>query len=304
MVGRSVDRVARQREEENYYPLDALEEIVPPERIISKPLRTPISGIYHKEAGDIFTGRVEQGVVKCGDEVLFLPTHTPLLPCTGKISSIEMHHISQPSASAGDIVGFNIQDLPKDNMPRVGDIMILKTDTSLRKCKEFTCKVEVLNGEELKPGYSPIAIVRTARSIVQMVKINWKVFKDKKTIDPFNIQAQEIAEVVFVPQQPFTVDSFKSCEGLGRVLILEGHTVVMLGEITKVIFADDNTVPPMGALARCISAMDYSFQKKHSVETFSYNIESGVWKRRAPQKAGGECIVKEESFVCEVPLGS
>merc|ERR1712217_592408 len=48
-----------------------------PERPISAPMRMPISGIYKiKGVGDVLAGRVEQGVVKPGEEVVFLPTHT------------------------------------------------------------------------------------------------------------------------------------------------------------------------------------------------------------------------------------
>jgi len=228
--------------------LDALEEmVVPPERAPNKPMRTPISGVYKiKGAGDVLTGRVEQGIVKPGDEVVFLPTHTTNLACAGKIFSVEMHHKSQPQANAGDNVGLNIKGLVKENMPRVGDIMILKSDPSLKKIKEFTCQVQILNHPgELKVGYSPIAFVRTARSAVRMSKIVWKISKEtgnKKAPDPSNIKANEMAEVVFQPQQPFVVDSFKNCEGLGRIAIMEGATVVMLGKVVECT-ADDGKPP-------------------------------------------------------------
>merc|ERR1712054_465218 len=57
-----------------------------PERPMSAPMRMPISGIYKiKGVGDVLAGRVEQGVVKPGEEVVFLPTHTSSNPCTGKV---------------------------------------------------------------------------------------------------------------------------------------------------------------------------------------------------------------------------
>merc|ERR1712039_749608 len=64
-----------------------------PERPISAPMRMPISGIYKiKGVGDVLAGRVEQGQVKPGEEVVFLPTHTSSNPCTGKVFTVEMHH--------------------------------------------------------------------------------------------------------------------------------------------------------------------------------------------------------------------
>merc|ERR1712232_483222 len=48
-----------------------------PERPLSAPMRMPVSGIYKiKGVGDVLAGRVEQGVVKPGEVVVFLPTHT------------------------------------------------------------------------------------------------------------------------------------------------------------------------------------------------------------------------------------
>ena len=40
-------------------------------------MRLPVSGIYKiKGVGDVLAGRVEQGIVKPNEEVVFMPTHT------------------------------------------------------------------------------------------------------------------------------------------------------------------------------------------------------------------------------------
>jgi len=161
--------------------LDALEKVVKiPPRSPDAIMRTPISGVYKiKGVGDVLTGRVEQGQVKPGDEVVFLPTHTPSTSCTGKVFTVEMHYKSVERALAGDNVGLNIKGLNKDNMPRVGDVMILKSDTSIGRVKSFVAQVQILNHPgELKVGYCPIGFVRTGRSAVKMTKINWKIGKE------------------------------------------------------------------------------------------------------------------------------
>ena len=98
--------------------------------------------------------------------------------------------------------------------------MILKSDTSLGPVKSFVAQVKILTHPgELKPGYSPIAFVRTARSAVKLTKIHWKIGKstgNKKMESPPFIKANEMAELTFEPLSPFVVDTFKSCEGLGR----------------------------------------------------------------------------------------
>merc|ERR1711904_492295 len=126
--------------------LDALNNFCGvPERKTAAELRVPISGIHKiKGVGDVLTGRVEQGILKSGDEVIFLPTHSLALPCQGKVFSLEMHHKRVDQAMPGDNVGMNIKGLDKNNMPRAGDVMILKNDGSLRPVTSFTAQIQTL----------------------------------------------------------------------------------------------------------------------------------------------------------------
>jgi elongation factor 1-alpha len=225
--------------------LHALNDMVKiPKRPLDKSLRMPVSGVYKiKGVGDVITGRVEQGSVTPGNECIFLPTHTASKPCVGKIFTVEMHHKSVPMAGPGDNVGLNVKGLAKENMPRVGDVMIMKADETLKACATFTAQVQVLDHPgELKVGYSPIAFIRTGRSAARIAKINWKIGKETggaKAENPPHLKANEMAEVVFEPQQPFVAEVFGNCEGLGRVAIMEGASVVMLGKTTEVTFKVD-----------------------------------------------------------------
>jgi elongation factor 1-alpha len=225
--------------------LDCLNNMVePPVRDMTKATRMPVSGVYKiKGVGDVITGRVEQGVVKPGQEVKFVPTDTSNLACTGKVFTVEMHHTTHEKAEAGDNVGLNVKGLAKENMPRVGDVMIDKKDESLKQTASFMAQVQILDHPgQLKCGYSPIAFIRTGRSAVKLSKIDWKVGKKtggQKAEDPSHLEANEMAQCHFEPQQPFTCEGFQACEGLGRVAILEGASVVMLGKVVKTVAKED-----------------------------------------------------------------
>jgi len=218
--------------------LDALNDFVTvPERKTDAPMRVPISGVYKiKGVGDVLAGRVEQGKVKPGDEVIFLPTHTTANPCTGKVFTVEMHHKRVDFAGPGDNVGMNIKGLEKTNFPKTGDVMILKSDSTLKPVKDFTAQIQTLDiPGEVKKGYSPIGFVRCGRSACRMSELKWKVGKEtggKKMEAPVGLKANEVAEVVFEPTQALIVDSFKNCEGLSRIAFLDGNTAVMLGKVT------------------------------------------------------------------------
>merc|ERR1712087_656582 len=219
----------------------------PPGRNETAPMRMPVSGIYKiKGVGDVLAGRVEQGIVKPNEEVVFMPTNTPADPCGGKVFTIEMHHTRHEQAKPGDNVGLNIKGLDKINMPRVGDVMIYKKDKTLDQCGQFNAQIQTLDiPGEIKLGYSPIGFVRCGRSACRATEFVFKVGKEtggKKMEAPHSLKSNEMAEVVFRPQQPMVVDSFKNCEGLSRIAFLDGNTAVMLGKVTQVVKKSD--MPP------------------------------------------------------------
>merc|ERR1712070_562518 len=176
--------------------------------------------------GDVVAGRVEQGVVKPGEECIFLPTHTSSSACMGKVFTVEMHHKRHDQGCPGDNIGMNIKGLDKQNMPRTGDVMVYKKDSSLGACASFNAQIQVLDiPGEIKIGYSPIGFVRCGRAACRVSKILWKIGKETG--------GKEMEECTFTPQQPLVVDTFKNCEGLSRIAFLDGNGVVMLGKIVS-----------------------------------------------------------------------
>lgn len=219
---------------------DALDKLIQvPKRPVEKNLVCPISGVHKiKGVGDVLTSRIEMGVAKPGMEVMFLPTHTAANACTGKIFSIEMHHRSIPEAPCGNNVGFSIKGLNKDNMPKIGDVMVLKNDATFKVPKRFTTQVQILDHPgELKLGYTPVIFSRTGRAACKMVEIKWKMGKETgnaKVDNPPFVKQNEAAEIVWEPQQPFMVTPFDICEGLSRCAIMDGGSVVMIAKVTGI----------------------------------------------------------------------
>jgi len=217
----------------------------PPIRITDAPMRCPISGIYKiKGVGDVLAGRVEQGLVNPGEDVVFMPTHTTGTPCNGKIFTVEMHHKRIDAAKPGDNVGMNIKGLDKGNMPRSGDVMVYAKDGTLKGTKSFVCQIQTLDNipGELKCGYSPIGFVRCGRAACRMTAINWKMGKETggaKLESPPHLKANEVSEAVFEPMTPLVCDSFKNCEGLSRIAFLDGNTVMMLGKVISTVPRED-----------------------------------------------------------------
>merc|ERR1712149_118188 len=219
---------------------EALNDFVQPaKRDPEKAMRLPISGVYKiKGVGDVLTGRVEQGSVEPNNEVMFLPTHTAVNPCIGKVFTVEMHHKKIEAGMSGDNVGMNVKNLKKENMPRVGDVMVYAKDATLAASSNFTAQVQVLDiPGSIKNGYSPIGHVRCGRAACRMVQMNWKMGKDtggEKAESPVELKTNDAAEAIFVPQQPLVVDTFENCDGLSRIAFMDGNSAVMLGKVVSV----------------------------------------------------------------------
>jgi elongation factor 1-alpha len=225
---------------------DALNDMAqPPPRVTDAPMRCPISGIYKiKGVGDVLAGRVEQGLVNPGEDVIFMPTHTTGTPCAGKIFTVEMHHKRIDAAKPGDNVGMNIKGLDKNNMPRGGDVMVYAKDGTLKGTKSFTAQIQTLDNipGELKTGYSPIGFVRCGRAACRMTVIDWKMGKEtggQKMEGPPHLKANEVAQAQFEPMTPLVCDTFKNCEGLSRIAFLDGNTVMMLGKVIATVPRED-----------------------------------------------------------------
>ena len=216
--------------------LDALEKLAkPPVRNVEGKVRIPINGVYKiKGVGDVITGRVEQGVIKPNDVVGVCPRGLKNL----KIFSVEMHHKSIPQAFPGDNVGLNVKGLDKNNLPKVGDVFYVEKEGIIMPVKSFVAQVVVQEHPgELKVGFSPLIHVRTAKSSCRMSEIKWKMGKatgGEKQDNPLFLKAGESAEIVFEPQQPFYLESFESCPGLGRVAVMDSNNLVMLGKVMSV----------------------------------------------------------------------
>merc|ERR1712125_135929 len=153
---------------------DALNDmVVIPERPLDKPFRMPVSqNLKIKGVGSVICGRIEQGVLKPGQEVKFMPTHTAANACTGKVFTIEMHHKNYDQAIPGDNIGINMKGLNKDNMPKKGDIMVFKNDNSVIPAKRITAMIQTLTlPGPLSVGYCPTCYIRTAHSAMRIAEI-------------------------------------------------------------------------------------------------------------------------------------
>jgi len=207
--------------------LQELDNFVLPVKPLTLPLRLPVQDVYSiTGAGTVPVGRVETGVLKVGDKVVFLPSNK-----TGEIKSIEMHHESVPKAEPGDNVGFNVRGIARGDIRR-GDICA-HVDKPPTVARTFTAQMAVLQHPSvITEGYTPVFHCHTAQVACRFEELQKKL--DPKTGQvleekPQFLKTGDIAIVKIRPTRPMVIERSKDIPQLGRFAIRDMGTTVAAG---------------------------------------------------------------------------
>jgi elongation factor 1-alpha len=204
--------------------LETLDTLVPPEKATNLPLRLPIQDVYSITGiGTVPVGRVETGVMKVGQKVVFQPSDV-----AGEIKSIEMHHEQMQEAFPGDNVGFNVRGVTKEQIRR-GDVLG-GADKPPSVAKEFTAQIVVLHHPTaITKGYTPVMHLHTAQVAVKFKELKQKM--DPKTggvaaTNPDMLKTGDAAVVQLEPQKPIAIEKRADIPKLSSFAIRDmGETV-------------------------------------------------------------------------------
>ncbi|WJG08837.1 elongation factor Tu [Aliiglaciecola sp. LCG003] len=142
---------------------EALDTYIPdPERAIDKPFILPIEDVFSISGrGTVVTGRVEQGIVKVGEEVEIVGIRdTTKSTCTG----VEMFRKLLDEGRAGENVGVLLRGTKRDDVERG---QVLAKPGSINPHTKFEAEVYVLSKDEggrhtpFFKGYRPQFYFRT-----------------------------------------------------------------------------------------------------------------------------------------------
>ena len=143
--------------------MDAIDEYIPePTREVDKPFLMAIEDVFSIEGrGTVATGRIEQGVIKTGEEVEIVGIkESRKTTCTG----VEMFNKTLPSGQAGDNVGCLLRGVKRDEIERG---QVLAKPGSITPHTQFEGEVYVLSKDEggrhtpFFSGYRPQFYFRT-----------------------------------------------------------------------------------------------------------------------------------------------
>ncbi|MGA1203452.1 MAG: elongation factor Tu [Planctomycetota bacterium] len=200
--------------------MGAVDEYVDtPERELDKPFLMPVEDVFSIEGrGTVVTGRIEQGILKMGEEVEIVGIKaTEKTTCTG----VEMFKKILDEGQAGDNIGALLRGVKKDDVTRG---QVLAAPGSITPHTEFEAEVYVLSKEEggrhspFFSGYRPQFYFRTTD-----VTGNTDVVGAEMCMPGDNAKIK--VELI----QPIAMD-----EGL-RFAIREGGRTVGAGVVSKIL---------------------------------------------------------------------
>ena len=238
------DNVFKKSEHMAWYKGPTLAEamdaaITPPKQPTDKPLRIPIQDVYTiTGVGTVPVGRVETGILKAGDTLIFEPSGAK-----GEVKSIEMFHKKQPEARPGDNIGFNVRGVGKKDAKR-GDVAgHVKSPPTV--VKEFTAQIIVLQHPTvITVGYTPVFHLGTASVACKVEEIIAKV--DPKTgavikEKPDFIKTGDAARIRVKPTKPMVAEKQADIPQLARFAIRDMGTTVAAGIVLDVKKAERAT---------------------------------------------------------------
>ncbi|MCL4328985.1 MAG: translation elongation factor EF-1 subunit alpha [Candidatus Thermoplasmatota archaeon] len=213
--------------------LQALDELKVPEKPTTKPLRLPIQDVYSITGiGTVPVGRIETGVMKVGDKVIFLPADKQ-----GEVKSIEMHHENMPSAEPGDNVGFNVRGIAKNDIRR-GDVCG-SVSSPPTVVSEFSAQIVVLNHPSvIANGYKPVFHIHTSQvacRFEEIVKTLNPADGTTKQEKPDYIKTGDVAIVKVIPDKPLVIEKFSDFPQLARFAIRDSGQTVAAGQCIEVV---------------------------------------------------------------------
>ncbi|MDR0900260.1 MAG: translation elongation factor EF-1 subunit alpha [Methanobrevibacter sp.] len=204
--------------------IPTLEELKAPEKPTDLPLRVPVQDVYSiTGVGTVPVGRIETGLMKKGDDVIFEPAGA-----SGEVKSIEMHHEMFDEAEPGDNVGFNVRGVGKNDIRR-GDVAG-HTNKAPTVAKEFDAQIVVLQHPGvITVGYTPVFHCHTSQVACTFLELTQKLNPatgQPEEENPDFLKTGNAAIVKVKPTKPMVIENIKDIPHMGRFAIRDmGQTV-------------------------------------------------------------------------------
>lgn len=190
-----------------------------------KTQRFAVQDVYEVDGENTIVGRVESGMVRRGDEIIFEPSGI-----RGKIKELKISGGHLEEAKAGDSIGVTIGDGGIIGIKR-GDVFGL-VENPPKPTKQFLGEA-VLLGKELKRGETLELRCGTAKVRSEIREIKEKINSETGEVmgeKPEEINEHDAATIVFATE-PVVVEKFADIPELGRFVLVKANKNIGAGVV-------------------------------------------------------------------------
>ncbi|MBU1131200.1 GTP-binding protein [Patescibacteria group bacterium] len=206
--------------------LEALDSFKPRVAPVNLPLRFPVQDIYEIDGEKIIVGRVESGLIKQNQEIIFFPDGKK-----SKVKAIKKWRQELAVAETGHCVGITLVD---DIDVERGQI-ISETENRPHITDKFTSTIFWMSRESHKIN-EPITFKCVTQEIKAKIKKIHKLM-DSSTLETIKdrtdeIRETEVAKVEIETDKKIAIEDFSYIPELGRFVLEKNDEIVAGGIIT------------------------------------------------------------------------
>ena len=192
---------------------------------VEQPLRLPVQDVYHFDDRRIIAGRIESGILRAGDTLLFSPSNK-----TVKVRALEAWNAEPPiEAHAGQSVGITLEE---QIFVERGEV-ISHVENPPPLTSVFRASLFWMGHTPLEPGRRYKLKLATKEANVTAETIERII--DTDSLAPRSgdkVERNMVAEVIFRSREVLAVDEYRSLARTGRFVLLDGYDTVGGGSIS------------------------------------------------------------------------
>ena len=212
--------------------LEALDHFKVVTRPESLPLRLPVQDVYRFDDRRIIAGRIESGMLRVGDRLVFSPSNR-----TGTVKSIEAWNVDTPPSqmAAGQSVGITLED---QIFVERGEIASHEKNAPV-ETDVFKARLFWLGRKPLEVGNQFKMKLSTAECPVAVQSIDHIIDTgDLSTSGASSVERNAVAEVTLRADHMLALDQFVDVPQTGRFVLIDDYNIAGGGIISMEGYAD------------------------------------------------------------------
>lgn len=222
--------------------LGTLENLRPPERLLSGPVKMPISE-KHKEMGTMVMGKLESGVIRVNDKLIMMPNRVEVA-----VDALQLEGSTAQAAEPGDVVRLRLKGIEEEDV-RVG-FVLCSTHDLVSYTNSFIAKLMILEHKSIIcAGYSAVIHIHSAVEECKVSKLLAELDKKGKAKqkNPKFVKPGMRCLAQLKTSQPICVEPYDVFPQLGRFMIRDEGKTIAVGTVARLLTERDSDSRPDGS---------------------------------------------------------